>query len=81
MNELCLYVILGLLKVGRIEPCEILIAGEDAWRIVVELDKCYVVSFTFLRSEIVLLHEAYLLTDDVFTNDERGRFNDLFNVL
>lgn len=59
MENLLMYVIIGLLEVGNVEPCEYKVAGQDAWRICVELDGRYVMSRTFLRSELLELRELY----------------------
>lgn len=81
MNDICLYVIIGLLENGHVEQCEHLIAGEVAWRICVELDGRFVSSWTFLRSELELLRDAYNSSDYVYASIDRSRLEDLFSVL
>lgn len=82
MRDLLMYVILGLLEVGRVEPCDDKIAGEDAWRICVELDGRYVMSRTFLRSELLELRDLYRdYYICVYSDSENALFEKLFNVL
>lgn len=59
MENLCFYLLDGLLECGTIVPCETKVAGEDAWRIEIEVDEHFVRSWCLLRSEICLIRDCY----------------------
>ena len=81
MNDICLYVIIGLLEIGHVEMCEYPIAGEVAWRICVKIDGRFISSWTFLRSELELLRDAYNSSENVYACIDRSRLDELFSVL
>lgn len=81
MENLCFYLLDGLLECGTIVPCETKVAGEDAWRIEVEVDGRFVHSWCLLRSEIHVIRDYYNERKAYMCDSERAKIDKLIALL
>lgn len=81
MENLLFYLLDGLLTCGEIVPCDGLVAGEDAWRIDVELGERFVHCWTLLRSDINKIRYAYEEQKEFMCDSDRERIEKLIAVL
>lgn len=81
MENMLFYLLDGLLTCGDIVPSTMKTAGEDAWRIDVELNGRFVHCWTLLRSEIRVIRDAYEERKAYMCDNERERIEKLISVL